>query len=146
MADREVHIGDLYYNDTTRSLFVVTERKPNFWILHNGDGLDRVLSMPLGQPSPDWVYLIRPNPDFKVTVGSLWYALEFKGLHRVVRYNDNREAGPDSWEMLDEVTGKILYMHHNQRVQGEWLYVGEPEISEPTPVVHRSRYHRTPVI
>ena len=151
MADREVHIGDLYYNDTTRSLFIVRGKNassdPNCgWVMSSVDGVDRTLFMYHKKEPGDWLHAMRTGSDFKVIVGSIWYSLGFKDLFKVVRDNSNRETGPDSWEMRGENTGKTLYMHHSDRVQDVWMYISGPEISEPIPVVHRSRYHRTPVI
>lgn len=151
MANRKVQVGDLYYHKVARSLFVVTGPVLGdeliSWSLHNGDGIDRTMFMCSDESKRDnWVYLTRPGPDFKVKLNSLWYTLGCRDLFRVVRYNDNTEAGPDSWEMLGGITGKTLYMHHSHRVQGEWLLVGAETTPDPDPVVRRSRYHRNPVI
>jgi len=59
-----------------------------------------------------------------VQVGDLWESIgsrpQSRGLYEVVRPNVNTEAGADSWVMRNRLTGRTLYMHHRQRVAGEW--------------------------
>lgn len=62
----------------------------------------------------------------------LWFSTGSKytfGLYEVVKPNINTEAGPDSWVMRRCEDGKTAYMHHGQRMAGEWILMmreGEP--------------------
>lgn len=57
-----------------------------------------------------------------VVVGDLWEAVgdEVKGLCEVLRPNVHPDAKPDSWVMRRCFDGRILYMHHDDRVVGRW--------------------------
>lgn len=60
-----------------------------------------------------------------VQVGDLWESIgghpRTRGLFEAVQPNVNTEAGADSWVMRDRLTGRTIYMHHRQRVAGEWI-------------------------
>lgn len=60
-------------------------------------------------------------------VGQVWTHLggardttPARGPCVVIRPNDSREAGPDSWQMFSLVERRTLYMHGDARARGEW--------------------------
>lgn len=145
---RQIQLGDRYYYQIYKELFTVVSQgpvgDPHSWILSSGDEGHTLFRHQIAWAKAR--YAMSTGPDFKVTIGSTWYTYGCGELCTVVQSNDSREAGIDSWRMKGIDSHKILYMHHDLRVEGKWLHV-EPEYGmDPTPVVRRSRYQRTPVI
>lgn len=76
-----------------------------------------------------------------VRVGDLWEFVDGRnrGVYQVVRPNDSIEAGPDSW-VMDGNGGRTCYMHHNQRVRGDWVLVMRDGV--PTTLSERRKQRR----
>jgi hypothetical protein len=147
--NRQIQVGDLYYLESMRRVFEVVGPHPKeslAWIMATADDEHTTIMAPRYMDRGNWRYTLATGPDFKVVPGSTWYTHDYDELFIVVKSNDSREAGADSWEMRGLDSCKTLYMHHNRRMRGEWLHVSDADTLESIPVVRRSRYHRDPVI